>query len=100
MTWPLERVARWMPPDHRVAWPRIDTAFRPPTTCTETVVTSTLHQAPCTPTAEERLLAGTPMSGAQVVVQVLVDEGCDVLFGYSGGAILPVYDALFRYNHE
>ncbi len=89
-----------MPPDHRVAWPRIDATFRPPTTCTETVVTSNLHQAPCTPTAEERLLAGTPMSGAQVVVQVLVDEGCDVLFGYSGGAILPVYDALFRYNHE
>ena len=40
------------------------------------------------------------MSGADVVVQVLADEGCDVLFGYSGGAILPVYDAVFRYNAE
>ena len=38
------------------------------------------------------------MSGAEVVVQVLADEGVDVLFGYSGGAILPVYDAVFRYN--
>jgi acetolactate synthase-1/2/3 large subunit len=38
------------------------------------------------------------MSGADVVVRVLVDEGCEVLFGYSGGAILPVYDAVFRYN--
>ncbi|PWK81529.1 acetolactate synthase, large subunit, biosynthetic type [Fulvimonas soli] len=42
--------------------------------------------------------AGQAMSGADVVVQVLADEGVDVLFGYSGGAILPVYDAVFRYN--
>ncbi|WP_243042247.1 biosynthetic-type acetolactate synthase large subunit [Dyella sedimenti] len=43
-------------------------------------------------------LAGQTMSGAEVVVQVLADEGVDVLFGYSGGAILPVYDAVFRFN--
>ncbi|WP_329743452.1 biosynthetic-type acetolactate synthase large subunit [Dyella sp. A6] len=40
------------------------------------------------------------MTGAEVVVQVLADEACSVLFGYSGGAILPVYDAVFRYNAE
>ncbi|MFC3651587.1 biosynthetic-type acetolactate synthase large subunit [Dyella humi] len=45
-------------------------------------------------------LAGTAMSGADVVVQVLADEGVEVLFGYSGGAILPVYDAVFRHNAE
>ena len=45
-------------------------------------------------------LAGTRMNGADVVVQVLVDEGVGVVFGYSGGAILPVYDAVFRYNAE
>ena len=33
-------------------------------------------------------------------MQVLADEGVDVMFGYSGGAILPVYDAVFRYNAE
>jgi acetolactate synthase-1/2/3 large subunit len=43
-------------------------------------------------------LAGQAMSGAQVVVQVLADEGVDVIFGYSGGAILPSYDAVFTYN--
>lgn len=43
-------------------------------------------------------LAGQPMTGAEVLVQVLADEGCGVLFGYSGGAILPVYDAVFRHN--
>ena len=45
-------------------------------------------------------LAGQSMSGAEVIVQVLADEGVDVMFGYSGGAILPVYDAVFRYNAE
>jgi acetolactate synthase-1/2/3 large subunit len=43
-------------------------------------------------------LAGTTMSGADMVVQVLADEGVDTMFGYSGGAILPTYDAVFRYN--
>ena len=43
-------------------------------------------------------LAGTEMSGADILVQVLADEGVDTIFGYSGGAILPTYDAVFRYN--
>lgn len=43
-------------------------------------------------------LANTVMSGADIIVQVLADEGVDTLFGYSGGAILPTYDAVFRYN--
>jgi acetolactate synthase I/II/III large subunit len=45
-------------------------------------------------------LAGKDLSGADVVVQVLAEQNVDVLFGYSGGAILPVYDAIFRYNAE
>ncbi len=40
------------------------------------------------------------MSGADIVVQVLADEGVDTIFGYSGGAILPTYDAVFRYNRS
>jgi acetolactate synthase-1/2/3 large subunit len=43
-------------------------------------------------------LAGTKMTGAEMVVQVLADEGVDTVFGYSGGAILPTYDAVFRHN--
>ena len=43
-------------------------------------------------------LAGNTLSGADTVVQVLADEGVDTIFGYSGGAILPIYDAVFRYN--
>ncbi|QIT57106.1 biosynthetic-type acetolactate synthase large subunit [Aquisalimonas sp. 2447] len=40
------------------------------------------------------------MSGAEMIVQVLADEGVDTIFGYSGGAILPTYDAVFRYNEQ
>ena len=35
-----------------------------------------------------------------MIVQVLADEGVGTIFGYSGGAILPTYDAVFRYNEE
>jgi len=40
------------------------------------------------------------MSGADMTLQVLADEGVDTIFGYSGGAILPTYDAIFRYNEN
>jgi acetolactate synthase-1/2/3 large subunit len=45
-------------------------------------------------------LAGRTMTGADMLVQILADEGVDTIFGYSGGAILPIYDAVFRYNAE
>ena len=48
--------------------------------------------------SSEHPMAGTVMTGADIVVQVLADEGVDTIFGYSGGAILPTYDAVFRYN--
>ena len=39
----------------------------------------------------------TEMSGADMVVQALVDLGVDTVFGYPGGAVLPIYDALFKH---
>jgi acetolactate synthase-1/2/3 large subunit len=45
-------------------------------------------------------LAGTRLSGARMIMQVLADEGVTAIFGYSGGAILPTYDAVFLYNEE
>jgi acetolactate synthase-1/2/3 large subunit len=45
-------------------------------------------------------LAGKRMTGAEMIVQVLADEGVDTIFGYSGGAILPTYDAVFRFNRD
>jgi len=38
------------------------------------------------------------MTGGEIVVKALVDQGIDVVFGYPGGAVLPVYDAIFRQN--
>ncbi len=43
-------------------------------------------------------LAGQKMTGAQMIMQVVADEGTTAIFGYSGGAILPTYDAVFLYN--
>ncbi len=42
------------------------------------------------------------MSGADIILRVLSEQGVDTVFGYSGGAILPTYDAVFRFNarHE
>ncbi len=37
----------------------------------------------------------TTLSGAEMVVRALIDQGVEVLFGYPGGAVLPIYDALF-----
>jgi acetolactate synthase-1/2/3 large subunit len=50
------------------------------------------------PKATPHPLAGTTMMGAEMIVQVLADEGVDTIFGYSGGAILPTYDAVFLHN--
>ena len=36
------------------------------------------------------------LTGAEIVVRALVDNGVEVLFGYPGGAVLPIYDALFH----
>jgi tRNA dimethylallyltransferase len=38
------------------------------------------------------------MSGAEVVLRALKDQGVEVIFGYPGGAVLPIYDALFQQN--
>lgn len=38
------------------------------------------------------------LTGAEIIVKALVNEGVDVIFGYPGGAILPFYDALFLQN--
>jgi acetolactate synthase-1/2/3 large subunit len=45
-------------------------------------------------------LAGKRMTGAEMIIQVLAQEGVDTIFGYTGGAILPTYDAIFRHNVE
>jgi acetolactate synthase I/II/III large subunit len=43
-------------------------------------------------------MSAEPRSGADIVIKALVDQGVDVVFGYPGGAVLPIYDALFKQN--
>ena len=38
------------------------------------------------------------LTGAELVVKALVDQGVEVIFGYPGGAVLPLYDAIFQQN--
>ena len=51
--------------------------------------------APTTKTAPTATTS-REMTGAEIVVQALVDQGVSTLFGYPGGAVLPIYDALFQ----
>ena len=43
-------------------------------------------------------MAKNTMTGAKMVVQALKDQGVDVVFGYPGGAVLPIYDEIFLQN--
>ena len=36
------------------------------------------------------------ISGAEAVINALVENGVEVIFGYPGGAVLPLYDAIFQ----
>ena len=36
------------------------------------------------------------MTGAQMVIRALKDQGVDTIFGYPGGAVLPIYDEIFQ----
>src|SRR5262245_40272586 len=38
------------------------------------------------------------MTGAEMVIQALAEQGVEHLFGYPGGAVLPIYDAIFANN--
>jgi acetolactate synthase-1/2/3 large subunit len=49
-------------------------------------------------TLEEWIMAVEPITGAEIIVKALIDQGVDVIFGYPGGAVLPLYDALFKQN--
>ena len=43
-------------------------------------------------------LADTQEAGAEVLLRALKEQGVEVIFGYPGGAVLPIYDAIFQQN--
>ena len=40
------------------------------------------------------------LSGSDIIVRTLIEQGCDVVFGYPGGQIINVYDSLYKYQNE
>ena len=40
------------------------------------------------------------LTGAEIVIECLKEQGVDTVFGYPGGAILNVYDALYKHSNE
>jgi len=49
---------------------------------------------------QKKMTKKLALTGAQAVVQCLLAEGVDTIFGYPGGAIMPVYDALYDFQKE
>lgn len=52
------------------------------------------------PQASSNQQAKSRITGAEAVVRSLIAEGVDLLFGYPGGAIMPVYDELYKYREQ
>ena len=42
----------------------------------------------------------TKLSGARIVIETLIQEKVKVIFGYPGGAVLPIYDELFKQKNK
>lgn len=40
------------------------------------------------------------LSGSDIVVRTLIEQGCDVVFGYPGGQVINIYDSLYKYQDE
>jgi acetolactate synthase I/II/III large subunit len=50
------------------------------------------------PTPDNTAASTQDWTGSEIVLKALVEQGVDVIFGYPGGAVLPIYDALFQQN--
>lgn len=44
--------------------------------------------------------AAEMITGAEIVLRALIDQGVDTIFGYPGGAVLPIYDEIFKHQKE
>ncbi|RYG06454.1 MAG: biosynthetic-type acetolactate synthase large subunit [Chitinophagaceae bacterium] len=61
---------------------------------------STIEMTPKKPAAEATPKTVTEVSGSVAVLEALIAEGADIIFGYPGGAIMPIYDALYDYREK
>ncbi|MBD3750582.1 MAG: biosynthetic-type acetolactate synthase large subunit [Sphingobacteriales bacterium] len=49
---------------------------------------------------EETVITTEQLSGSEILLKGLIAEGVDTIFGYPGGAIMPIYDALYDYHDQ
>ncbi|GAA0749477.1 biosynthetic-type acetolactate synthase large subunit [Gaetbulibacter jejuensis] len=49
---------------------------------------------------EKQVVTSTRISGSEAVVRCLLAEGVDTVYGYPGGAIMPIYDELYKYQDK
>ncbi|MYC86813.1 MAG: biosynthetic-type acetolactate synthase large subunit [Gemmatimonadales bacterium] len=66
----------------------------------ERTAVRTVGEAPLPRRERDLTSRSNRISGAEAVVRSLVEGGVRTVFGYPGGAIMPVYDALFDHGHE
>jgi len=58
-----------------------------------------LKAAKKTETQKDSTEQSEQLTGAQIIIRAMAENGVDTIFGYPGGAVLPLYDALFQQNH-
>lgn len=51
-------------------------------------------------TTEATTMTNKPKTGADLLIELLIEQNVDTIFGYPGGAVLPIYDAMYRSNGE
>ena len=52
------------------------------------------------PQADVLLTKAESLSGSEAVMKAFLEEGVETIFGYPGGAIMPIYDALYDYKEQ
>jgi len=62
------------------------------------MTTQTIDKATKVKTAEDAPSEVLNISGSEAVLKAFLEEGVDTIFGYPGGAIMPIYDALYDYQ--
>ena len=49
---------------------------------------------------EKEVVKHDGITGSEAVIRSLINEGAETIFGYPGGAIMPIYDALYDFDKE
>ncbi len=68
------------------------------TKTTNKTTTKTNTMTDTNPKTAPKTTPKTTMTGAHILIKALKEQGVEVVFGYPGGAVLPIYDVIFQQN--